>query len=50
MTVSQLELLQHYCDMSICANQIQFSLKHAALINEGLTFNNPGVTHTGIGD
>lgn len=50
MSVRQVELLQYYCDMPICANQIQFSLKHAALLEEGLTFNIPGAPQNGVGD
>jgi len=39
MSSAQIQMLQHFCDMPISANQIQFSLKHSAMIDEGISFN-----------
>ncbi|MBS9525208.1 aldo/keto reductase [Litoribacter ruber] len=50
MSTSHIQLLQYYCDMPITANQIQFSLKHAALIEEGLTYNITKFSQNGVGD
>ena len=50
MSLKQIELLQYYCDMPISANQIQFSLRHASLIDEGITFNMKGSDQNAVGD
>ncbi len=50
MSASQIQLLQYYCDMPISANQIQFSLKHSALIEEGMIYNITKYTQNGVGD
>lgn len=50
MSSRQIEMLQYYCDMPISVNQIQFSLRHAALIEEGVTFNIKGNSNNLVAD
>jgi len=35
----QIQLLQHYLDMPICANQLQFGIMHAPMIHSGINVN-----------
>ena len=45
-TTLQLELLKKYVDQPIVINQIQLSLLHNGLIDDGLRFNNKGLSYT----
>lgn len=38
-TAAQIELLRHYVKQPLIANQLQFSLTHAHLVEEGIIFN-----------
>lgn len=46
----QMQLLQAYLDMPICANQLQFGVMHAPMIQSGINvnmYNNSGVNRDG---
>jgi len=45
-TTLQLELLKKYVDQPLVINQIQLSLLHNGLIDDGLRFNNKGLSYT----
>ncbi len=45
-TTQQLELLKKYVNQPIVINQIQLSLLHNGLIDDGLRFNNKGLSYT----
>lgn len=38
-TAAQLELLKHYIDQPVIANQVAFNLAHTHMLNEGIVFN-----------
>lgn len=46
----QIQLLQNYLDMPICANQLQFSIMHAPIIQSGINvnmYNNSAINRDG---
>lgn len=46
--VFQMELLRKHIDQPLVINQVELNLIHNNLINEGLVFNLPGQSYTGI--